>query len=204
MDFCDAVSCFYKIKNGHFRLLNLIAVEAVEVRRQVLLKRKQFGSVAVPTVFSNRECFSVYWCKDETFLSTNVITVVIITLIYLNLSEVFPAWITSGRWHWLGVTCSNHMLPLLPPLTFFFLSLVSLATRSQSACDSPLELRLYFTVSGLRHRHVLIKIQIPSIDCVIRRPQPRPDSIDPPCDLWSFSEEKSFCVIIWGNSLGRV
>lgn len=125
----------------------------------------------------------------------------------LNSSDGFPASITSNlllRWHWLGVTCSNRTPPHFSLPSPLFLSLISLAARSQSACDSPPELRLYFTVSGLRHRHVLIKIQIPCIDCVIRRPQPRPGSIDPPCDLWSFSEEKSFCVIIWGNSLGRV
>ena len=72
-----------------------------------------------------------------------------------------------------------------------------------AACDAPQDvfqkgLRSYFTVSGLRRRRVLIKIQIPCIDCVIRPVQPGPGvSIQPV--IYDHFQEKSFCVIIWGN-----
>ena len=56
----------------------------------------------------------------------------------------------------------------------------------------------YFTVSGLRRCHVLIKIQIPLIDCVIRLAQPRPAILIWPV-IYDHLQEKSFCVIIWGN-----
>lgn len=52
--------------------------------------------------------------------------------------------------------------------------------------------RSYFIVSGLGCCHVLIKIQIRRIDCVIRLPAARAGSIDPARDLWSFSEKNPF------------
>lgn len=52
--------------------------------------------------------------------------------------------------------------------------------------------RSYFFVSGLGRCHVLIKIQIRRIDCVIRLPAARAGSIDLARDLWSFSEKNPF------------
>lgn len=63
-------------------------------------------------------------------------------------------------------------------------------------------LRSYFTVSGLRRCHVLIKIQIPCIDCVIRLAQPGPGALIRPV-IYDHFQEKSFCVIIWGSSLSE-
>lgn len=59
-------------------------------------------------------------------------------------------------------------------------------------------LRSHFTVSGLWCCHVLIKIQIPCIDCVIRLVQPGPGVLIRPV-IYDHFQEKSFCVIIWGN-----
>lgn len=59
-------------------------------------------------------------------------------------------------------------------------------------------LRSYITVSGLRRRRVLIKIQIPCIDCVIRPVQPGPGVLIRPV-IYDHFQENSFCVIIWGN-----
>lgn len=86
----------------------------------------------------------------------------------------------------LCVPLSSCPPPLLPTLT-------SSGTRS---CRPPITIRCryqpppllrssagrisnrrpgsYFTVPGARCCHVLIRIQIPRIDCVIRRLQPRP------------------------------
>lgn len=60
----------------------------------------------------------------------------------------------------------------------------------------------YFTISGLRCRHVLIKIQIRSIDCVIRLVQPGRSVLIQPV-IYDQFPGKSFCVIIWGNSMSE-
>lgn len=54
--------------------------------------------------------------------------------------------------------------------------------RSAVACDALQDVfqdasGSYFTVSGLWRCHILIKIQIPCIDCVIRLVQPGPGAL---------------------------
>lgn len=77
------------------------------------------------------------------------------------------------------------------------------AANIRAACDALQDvfqkgLRSYVTVSGLRRCHVLIKIQIPCIDCVIRLVQPGPAVLIRPV-IYDHLQKKSFCVIIWGN-----
>lgn len=70
----------------------------------------------------------------------------------------------------------------------------------RAACDAlqgvfQKRLGSYFTVSGLGRCHVLIKIQIPCIDCVIRLVQPGPGVLIRPV-IYDHFQEKSLCVII--------
>lgn len=111
----------------------------------------------------------------------------LIVLFYLHLVQIYV----------------HHLLCRLVPSVSQSLRYQITSTWWAAACDAPQDvfqkgLRSYFTVSGLRRRRVLIKIQIPCIDCVIRPVQPGPGvSIQPV--IYDHFQEKSFCVIIWGN-----
>lgn len=120
-----------------------------------------------------------------------------------------------SSWH-----CSGWVQPHRAPIVAVILSLSQLSVSSvpqvldhiaigwavahiRTACDALQDVfqkspRSYVTVSGLRRCHVLIKIQIPCIDCVIRLVQPGPAVLILPV-IYDHLREKSFCVIIWGN-----